>query len=168
MKYVVPKELHTWDYHDFPECPEWFSKHLVELQDKAANHLLKITREEEEWTGEGKETVKTIIFVRYVPWNREDYLEYLQGRTFWKRVSRKAVCRECGNKFKRINSPHLKNVHGMSMEEYKEKHPNAEITSSGDFFKDVISEDDEFELVGGKTEAIEEEYGSAFIHRLRR
>lgn len=151
----VPNELNTWDYHDFPKCPEWFSDYLVELQKKSGTHLLKAVREEEkeEWGKIGgveclrcghswepeKENLEkcpeceserwnieeTTIFLRYVSWNHEDYLEYLHGRSSWKRVD-------------------------------------------WEFFESVIGEEDEFELVRGKTKAIEEEHGKGFVSRLRR
>jgi len=40
----------------------------------------------------------------------------------------KVICRECGKSIKFINSAHLK-THNMTVKEYKEKYPDADVTS---------------------------------------
>jgi hypothetical protein len=114
MGYDVPDGLHTWDHHDFPECPDWFDEYLVGLQERWGTHLLKVTQAHED--GEGNVIEEKEILVRYVPDKFEDRVEYLAKTSGWKEADQ-------------------------------------------NFFAYFVSDDDEYEFVEGKMEAVRESFG---------
>lgn len=77
------------------------------------------------------------------PAHRKKMSEAHKGQVAWNKGIRKLrkipddaiPCYECGEMFSCINWKHLKNIHGLSIADYKRKYPDAKMTADSIFYK---------------------------------